>query len=93
MLDFIIFLIIGAIAGWIAGEVMRGRGFGIWGNIAVGILGALIGGFLFGALGFGDGGIIWSILTATIGAIILLAIISLFKRGSSYTHEQGGRHA
>ena len=47
----IIFLVIGAVAGWIAGQIMRGGGFGLVGNIVVGVIGALIGGWLFGLLG------------------------------------------
>lgn len=74
-MDFIWFLIIGGIAGWIAGEIMRGHGFGILGNIVVGIVGALIGGFLFGSYG-----LVGSLITATIGAVILLFIVGLISR-------------
>ncbi|HVW66877.1 MAG TPA: GlsB/YeaQ/YmgE family stress response membrane protein [Candidatus Peribacteraceae bacterium] len=74
-MDFIWFLIIGGIAGWIAGEIMRGHGFGILGNIAVGIVGALIGGFLFGAYG-----LVGSLISATVGSIILLFILNLIGR-------------
>jgi uncharacterized membrane protein YeaQ/YmgE (transglycosylase-associated protein family) len=70
-------LLIGAIAGWLAGELTRGHGFGLVGNIIIGILGAVVGGWLAGALGLGDGGTIWTILVATIGAIIVLFIASL----------------
>src|SRR5215469_18765925 len=52
----IIFLVIGAVAGWIAGQIMRGGGFGLVGNIVVGVIGALIGGWLFGLLGIAVGG-------------------------------------
>ena len=54
----IIFLLIGAVAGWLAGVIMRGGGFGLVGNIVVGIIGSLIGGWLFGLLGIGAGGLI-----------------------------------
>jgi len=51
-MNFILFLIIGALAGWLAGQIMKGRGFGVIGNILVGVVGAFIGGFLFRVLGF-----------------------------------------
>ncbi|SDK81134.1 Uncharacterized membrane protein YeaQ/YmgE, transglycosylase-associated protein family [Modicisalibacter muralis] len=71
-MGFILWLIIGGLAGWIAGNIMRGGGFGILGNIAVGIVGALIGGFLFSLLGLSSSGFIGSLVTATIGAVVLL---------------------
>lgn len=73
-------LIIGALAGWLAGKIMKGKGFGIPINIVVGIIGAIIGGFLFGLLGVTTGGFIGSLVTATIGAIVLLFAISLVKK-------------
>ena len=75
-----IFLLIGAVAGWLAGQIMRGGGLGLLGNIVVGVIGALIGGWLFGALGIAVGGLIGSIIAATVGAIILLALLRLIKR-------------
>jgi uncharacterized membrane protein YeaQ/YmgE (transglycosylase-associated protein family) len=81
VLDIILWIVIGAVAGWIAGELMRGRGFGIVGNIIVGIVGAIIGGLIFDALDFAPGlGIIGSLIMSLIGAIILLFIIGLFSR-------------
>ena len=77
----IVWLIIGAIAGWLAGTILKGGGFGLIGDIIVGIIGAFIGGWLAGVLGIGiGGGLIASIITATAGAIILLLILRLFKR-------------
>jgi uncharacterized membrane protein YeaQ/YmgE (transglycosylase-associated protein family) len=77
----IIWLIIGAIAGWLAGLLVRGGGFGLIGDIVVGIVGALIGGWLAGALGVTIGsGLIASIITAVIGAVILLVIIRAIRR-------------
>lgn len=70
--SLIIFLVIGAVAGWLAGLLLKGRGFGVLGNIVVGIIGAVLGGFLFGALGIAAGGLIGSISTATAGAVVLL---------------------
>lgn len=81
VLTFLLWILIGALAGWIAGELMRGRGFGLLGNIIVGIVGALIGGLIFGALGIGPGfGLLGSLITAVIGAVVLLFIISLVRR-------------
>ncbi|HET8940848.1 MAG TPA: GlsB/YeaQ/YmgE family stress response membrane protein [Rudaea sp.] len=76
----IIFLIVGGIAGWLAGLVVRGRGLGIVGNIVVGIVGAFISGWLLPGLNLGLTGIIGSIIYAAIGAIILLVIIMLIRR-------------
>ena len=73
-------LVIGAIAGWLAGLVMKGRGFGIVGNIVVGIVGAVIGGFLFNALGIAFWGLLGSLLVAFTGAVILLFIVGLVRR-------------
>ncbi len=79
-MNFILFLIIGAIAGWLAGRVMKGRGFGIIGNLIVGIIGAFIGGFVFGLLGIVIYGLIGSLISSLAGAIILLWIIGLVKK-------------
>jgi uncharacterized membrane protein YeaQ/YmgE (transglycosylase-associated protein family) len=77
----IIFIIVGAIAGWLAGLIVKGSGFGLIGDIIVGIVGAFIGGWLLGMLGIMiGGGIIGAIIDATIGAVVLLFIIRLIKR-------------
>ena len=76
----IAFLFIGAIAGWLAGTLMKGGGFGLFGNIVVGIIGAVIGGYVFGLLGVSAGGMIGAIVTATIGAAILLFFVGLIKK-------------
>jgi uncharacterized membrane protein YeaQ/YmgE (transglycosylase-associated protein family) len=79
----VIWLIIGAIAGWLAGLIVKGYGFGIIGNIVVGIVGAVIAGWLLPRLGFVFiGGIGAAIVNAVIGAVILLLVIGLFKRGT-----------
>ena len=76
-----IMLVIGAIAGWLAGQIMKGAGFGLIGNIIVGILGAVIAGFLLpGVLPLS--GIIGQIISATIGAVILLFILRLVRRAT-----------
>ncbi|PFH08103.1 putative membrane protein YeaQ/YmgE (transglycosylase-associated protein family) [Collimonas sp. PA-H2] len=80
-MGFIAWLIVGAIAGWLAGVVVKGGGFGVLVDIIVGIVGAFIGGWLAGILGIHIGsGIIGSIVTATVGAVILLFILRLIKR-------------
>lgn len=77
----LIWIIVGAVAGWLAGLVVRGFGFGLLGNILVGILGAVLGGWLFGSIGFAIGaGIINTIFTAFIGAVVLLLIVRVLKR-------------
>jgi len=75
----IIFLAIGAIAGWLAGILMKGGGSGLLMNIVVGIVGAVVGGLVFGLLGISAGGIIGSIVTATVGAVLLLFIVAKVK--------------
>lgn len=79
--SLIIWLIVGGVAGWLAGLIMRGFGFGIVGNIVVGIVGAFLAGWLLPQLGVNiASGIAGAIIHALIGAIILLAIIGLVKR-------------
>ena len=74
-------LIIGGIAGWLAGLIVRGAGFGIIGNIVIGIIGALLAGWLLPQLGVSLGvGWVRDIINATIGAVIILVILSLIKR-------------
>jgi uncharacterized membrane protein YeaQ/YmgE (transglycosylase-associated protein family) len=79
--SILIFLLIGAVAGWLAGLIVSGFGFGLLGNIVVGIIGAFIAGFLFPRLGFSlGGGVLAAIVHATLGAVILLVIIKVVKR-------------
>jgi uncharacterized membrane protein YeaQ/YmgE (transglycosylase-associated protein family) len=80
--SLLIFLAIGAVAGWLAGVLMKGGGFGLLGDIVVGIIGAVVGGFLFGLLGITAGGLIGSIVTATVGAVVLLLLIRLVKKAA-----------
>lgn len=78
------FVVIGAIAGWLAGQFMKGRGFGLVGDIIVGVIGAFIGGYLFGAVGANlGGGLIGSLIVAFLGAVILLFVVRLFTGRSS----------
>jgi uncharacterized membrane protein YeaQ/YmgE (transglycosylase-associated protein family) len=77
----LIFLLIGLIAGWLAGQIMRGGGFGLVGDIVVGVLGAFIGGFLLPRIGLAiGGGFVADVINALIGAIILLFVLRLIKR-------------
>jgi uncharacterized membrane protein YeaQ/YmgE (transglycosylase-associated protein family) len=73
-------IIIGGIAGWLAGKLMKGGGFGIVINVLLGIVGSVIGGWLFSLAGITAGGIVGSLASATVGAIVLLAIVGLFKK-------------
>ena len=79
--SLVIMLLVGAVAGWLAGQIVSGYGFGLIGNIVVGIVGAFVAAFLLPRLGLGfGGGILASILHATIGAVILLGLIRIIKR-------------
>ncbi len=78
----IIMLAIGAIAGWLAGQVMSGAGFGIVGNIIVGILGAVVAGFLLPNV-IPVSGVVGQIISATIGAIVLLFVLGILRRATS----------
>jgi uncharacterized membrane protein YeaQ/YmgE (transglycosylase-associated protein family) len=73
------FLIVGVIAGWLAGLLVKGGGFGLIGDLVVGILGALIGGLLLGG-GLLGGGLLGSIVVATLGAVILLVVLRVIKK-------------
>jgi uncharacterized membrane protein YeaQ/YmgE (transglycosylase-associated protein family) len=80
-MEFLWFLLIGAVAGWLAGQIMKGKGFGLPGNIIVGVLGAILGGWLFGVLGISAGGeLIGSLVTAFVGAVALLFIVGLMTK-------------
>lgn len=83
--SIVIILVVGLIAGWLAGKIVQGTGFGLIGDLAIGIVGAFIASWLFPRLGIALGaGIIRSIIDATIGAIILLVIIRLVRRGGRW---------
>ncbi len=80
-MSWIIFIIVGVVAGWLAGQVVRGGGFGLVGDLVVGVVGALIAGWLFPTVGLSlGGGIIGAIISSAIGAIILLFVLRLIKR-------------
>ena len=80
--SLLVILFVGLIAGWLAGQIVRGTGFGVIGDIIVGVLGALIASLLFPKLGIHLGtGLVREILYSAIGAIILLLIVRLFRTG------------
>lgn len=74
------FLLIGLAAGWLAGMIMKGRGFGLVGNLVVGVVGSFIGGYLLPAIGLYPMGLLGALITATAGAVVLLFVVSLLKR-------------
>jgi uncharacterized membrane protein YeaQ/YmgE (transglycosylase-associated protein family) len=80
-MNFLWFLIVGLVAGWLAGTLVKGGGFGLVGDLIVGVVGAFVGGFLFSTFGVSaGGGLIGSIVVATIGAVVLLFLVRLIKR-------------
>jgi uncharacterized membrane protein YeaQ/YmgE (transglycosylase-associated protein family) len=80
-MEFIYFLIIGALAGWGAGKIMQGGGFGLLMNIILGIIGGVVGGWVFGLLGISsNGGLIGSLVTALVGAVLVLYVARLIKK-------------
>ncbi|MDX1459404.1 MAG: GlsB/YeaQ/YmgE family stress response membrane protein [Marinobacter sp.] len=80
MMNLILFLIIGGVAGWLAGLIMKGRGFGVLANVGIGIVGSFIGGILFRLLGLASQGAVGELVTATVGAVLLLAIVGKLKK-------------
>jgi len=80
-MEIVYFLLIGAVAGWLAGQIMKGRGFGLVGNVVIGVLGAVIGGYLFRQLGIGsEGDVLGVLLTALFGAVVLLLVVGALKK-------------
>jgi uncharacterized membrane protein YeaQ/YmgE (transglycosylase-associated protein family) len=77
----IAWIVIGLIAGWLAGTVARGRGFGCIADILLGLVGAVLGGWIFTKLGILGGGMLFSIAAATVGAVILVAVARIFSGG------------
>jgi uncharacterized membrane protein YeaQ/YmgE (transglycosylase-associated protein family) len=74
------FLLVGLVAGWLAGKITKGSGYGVLGDIVIGVIGAYVGGFLFRLLGISAGGTIGSIIVATIGAVVLVYVVRTIKR-------------
>jgi uncharacterized membrane protein YeaQ/YmgE (transglycosylase-associated protein family) len=80
MTDLIYFLLIGLAAGWLAGKLMAGHSFGRLGNLVVGVVGAIVGGFLFRLVGLAAIGLLGSLICATVGAMLLLFLLQKFGR-------------
>ena len=78
--SLVIWALIGLIAGWLAGEIMKGSGFGLVGNIVIGIIGAILGGLLLGLVGVDPGGFVGEVVQALIGALVLLALLRTVRR-------------
>jgi len=74
------FLLIGLAAGWLAGQIMKGGGFGLIGDLVVGVIGALLGGILFDLFGLHAIGLLGNLVMATVGAIVLIALLRVIKR-------------
>jgi uncharacterized membrane protein YeaQ/YmgE (transglycosylase-associated protein family) len=80
-MGFIAWIVVGLVAGWLAGQVMNGGGYGIAVDIILGIIGGVLGGWIFGLLGISaGGGMVGSIIVAFVGAVILVGITRLLKR-------------
>jgi uncharacterized membrane protein YeaQ/YmgE (transglycosylase-associated protein family) len=75
------FALVGLVAGWLAGKIMKGSGYGVVGDIVIGVIGAFIGGYLFSILGVSiGGGTLGAIAVATVGAVVLIALLRFIKR-------------
>jgi len=79
-MNFIAFILLGLIAGWIAGKLVQGRGYGLVLNMIVGMIGAFLGGSLFNYIGIGGNGFLFELAAAVLGAIILIALVRMVKR-------------
>lgn len=80
-MGFLAFIFVGLVAGWLAGKVMKGGGYGILADIILGLLGGLLGGWIFGRLGiYPNAGLVGAIIVAFVGAVILVALTRLLKR-------------
>jgi uncharacterized membrane protein YeaQ/YmgE (transglycosylase-associated protein family) len=78
-MEFVWFLLIGLAAGWLAGQITKGGGFGLVGDLIVGVIGAMLGGLLFWLLGLTANGLVGSLVVATVGAIVLLFLLRKIK--------------
>jgi len=79
-MEFLWFILIGIAAGWLAGQILKGGGYGLVGDLIVGVIGALLGGWLFGLAGIAAAGLIGQLVVATIGAIVLILLLRLIKK-------------
>jgi uncharacterized membrane protein YeaQ/YmgE (transglycosylase-associated protein family) len=79
-MEFVWFALIGVCAGWLAGQVTKGSGFGLVGDLVVGVIGALLGGYVFRLLGITAYGMLGQLIVSTVGAVILLVLLRLVRR-------------
>ena len=79
--SILVWIVIGLLAGWLSGKLTRGAGFGLAGDLCLGLAGGVIGGWIFALLGIGNYGYIGSLVAATVGAILLLALARLLAGG------------
>jgi uncharacterized membrane protein YeaQ/YmgE (transglycosylase-associated protein family) len=79
IINLLVFIVTGAVAGWLAATLLKGRGFGLAGNISLGVVGSLLGGFLFDFFGIQPGGIPGYFMAAVVGSVSLLVIVGLLK--------------
>lgn len=81
LMELVYFLLIGAVAGWLAGKIMKGRGFGLLGNMIVGVIGGILGGVIFDFLNVKIGGdVVGPLVTSVAGAVVLLFVVGLLKK-------------
>jgi uncharacterized membrane protein YeaQ/YmgE (transglycosylase-associated protein family) len=78
--NLVLFLVVGVVAGWLAGRIMKGAGFGLVGDLVVGVIGAFIGVWLFGVLGISAGGLLGLLVAAIVGSLLLLYVLRLVKK-------------
>jgi uncharacterized membrane protein YeaQ/YmgE (transglycosylase-associated protein family) len=78
-MEFLWFVLIGLAAGWLAGQLTKGQGFGLVGDLVIGVIGAILGGFLFGLAGLMPTSLLGSLITATVGAVILVVVLRRVK--------------
>ena len=77
-------VVIGIVAGWLAGQITKGKGFGLLGDLIVGVLGSLLGSFVFGLLGIYAGSIVGRLILAVVGALLLLYLIRFIRRPRNF---------
>jgi uncharacterized membrane protein YeaQ/YmgE (transglycosylase-associated protein family) len=79
-MDFVWFALIGLCAGWLAGQIMKGSGFGLVGDLIIGVIGAILGAFIFRSMGLAANGMLGQLIVATVGAVVLLALLHLVTK-------------
>ncbi|GJM25548.1 MAG: membrane protein [Phycisphaerae bacterium] len=79
-MSLIWFLLIGLAAGWLAGQIMKGSGFGTVGNLVIGVIGAVVGGLLFDVVGLSAYGLLGSLIMSTVGAVVLIVVLRAIKK-------------